>query len=414
MMHRIKDYGYILGEKLGPQYEKFQSMPPAKKKIVIFTVIAVAGLLLFFGAKNLFFKTTEKKVAASDLMQVRVIKAKVQDFTDNYTVMGTIKGAVENELRFEIDGILASFNFKEGADISKGQKICSLDPKDSMTKADYARSRYSSEKSAYHSAAQRLKVYEELFKMKAIAESKIEEARYETQSAEARMKAASSELELSRSNLSKTNLLAPSDGLLAEILIKPGDYVTPQDVVAKFISGGQTNFEVDVPEKDVSKLKIGMNVKINCDSYPGKDFFGKIIEIAPTVKERTRTTTVKIDVPNTEGYLRSGMFGRGSIYLMELKNVILVNSDSIVSLGDKTFLIPLLKPDPKSNGEGLIEMRHVKLGVKTSTGQTIVEDGLLKDDLIVIETQGQLTDGLKVKFIESIVESKPSDIGSLQ
>jgi membrane fusion protein (multidrug efflux system) len=151
-----------------------------------------------------------------------------------------------------------------------------------------------------------------------------------------------------------------------------------------------------------------MNVKINCDSYPGKDFFGKISEIAPTVKERTRTTTIKIDVPNDEGHLRSGMFGRGSIFLMELKNVILVNADSIVSLGDKTFLIPILKPDPKSNGEGLIEMRHVKPGAKTSTGQVIIEDGLLKDELIVTETQGQLTDGLKVKFIETVIEDKPS------
>jgi hypothetical protein len=102
------------------------------------------------------------------------------------------------------------------------------------------------------------------------------------------------------------------------------------------------------------------------------------------------------------------MFGRGTIFLMELKNVILVNSDSIVSLGDKTFLVPVVKADPKAQGEGIIEMRHVKTGVKTSTGLTVIDDGLLKDDLVVAETQGQLSDGLKVKFSIITPDSKPA------
>jgi membrane fusion protein (multidrug efflux system) len=314
---------------------------------------------------------------------------------------------VENELRFEIDGALASYNFKEGSRISKGQIICSLDPKDAFTKADFARSKHSSEQSVYFSASQRMKVYDELYRMKAISESKMQEARFETQSAEARMKAALSELELAQSNLAKTNLVAPSDGLLAEIVIKPGDYVTPQDVIAKYISGGETNFEVDVPEKDVNRLKTGLKVKINCDSYPDKDFIGTIKEIAPTVKERTRTTTVKIGVPNEGGMLRSGMFGRGTIYMMELENVILVPNGSIVTLGESTYLVPLVKPDPRSPEEGTIEMRHVTAGTKL-TQSTIIQDGLFPDELVVVETQGQLADGTRVKFMEA-VEDKPEN-----
>lgn len=405
---KLGDTGYILKEKFGPLYDKFENFSAGTRKAVTIMGVILALLVLFLAVKGVFFGKKADKASGNELTQVRVLKTKIQNFTDNYTVMGTIKGAVENELRFEIDGVLASFNYKEGAKIEKGSIICSLNPKDSITKLDYARSKYSSEKSTYYSAVQRLKVYEELYKMKAIAESKIEEARYETQSAESRMKAANSELELAQSNLSKANLLAPSAGLLAEILIKPGEYITPQDVVAKFISGGQTNFEVDVPEKDVVKLKIGQKVKINCDSYPGKDFFGTVAEIAPTVKERTRTTTVKIIVPNEDGQLRSGMFGRGSIFLVELQNVILVPTDSVVTLGESTYLIPVVKPDARLIGEGTVEMRHVKTGAKTSTQQTIVEEGLSKDEFIVAETQGQLTDGLRVKFAEIVTDAKPA------
>jgi membrane fusion protein (multidrug efflux system) len=177
-------------------------------------------------------------------------------------------------------------------------------------------------------------------------------------------------------------------------------------VVAKYISGGDTNFEVDVPEKDVNKIKVSMKVKVNCDSYPDKDFWGTVREIAPTVKERTRTTTIKIAVPNDQGLLRSGMFGRGSIYLTELENVILVPSDSVITLGETTSLVPLVKPDPRVPGEGTVEMRHVTTGPKFSQ-YTVISDGLFPDEMVITETQGQLSDGIRIKFTE--VQSSRDD-----
>lgn len=361
--------------------------------------IVIICLVLGVGVKKMFFGGKKPKKTDGEFVQVKVQKLKKENYTDNFTVMGTIKGAIENELRFEIDGVIASYNFREGARIGKGRIICSLDPKDALTKADYARSKYKSEQSLYYSASQRLKVYEDLYRMKAISESKLQEARYETQSAEARMKATLSELELAQLNLAKTNLFAPADGMLTEVLIKPGDYITPQDVVAKYMSGGDTNFEVDVPEKDVGKLKLGMKVKVNCDSFPDKDFWGTIREIAPTVFVQTRTTKVKIAVPNDNNLLRSGMFGRGSIFLTELQNVILVPSDSVITLGESTTLVPLVKPDSRVPGEGIIEMRHITIGPKL-TQFTVVSDGLFPDELVVTETQGQLSDGVHVKFVE--------------
>ena len=54
---------------------------------------------------------------------VRVERAAKKNYTDSYTVMGTIRGATENELRFEIEGTLLRYNFAEGAKISKGAII---------------------------------------------------------------------------------------------------------------------------------------------------------------------------------------------------------------------------------------------------------------------------------------------------
>lgn len=372
---------------------------PQKFKKKLYT-IGILLLVIILGISSYFIlvKKVKQENHEQGIIQVKVMRVKKEDFTEKYTVMGSIKGAIENDLRFQIEGHLKKYNFKEGDKITSGQIICSLDTKDTMTKVDYAQSRYKSERSAYLSAKEKYKVYEDMFKMKALAESKLLESKFELESAELRAKSAQSELDLAQLNLQKTNLVAPSDGILAEIIIKPGEYVTSQDVVCKFISDQGTNFEVDIPEKDVLKMSVGQKVTINSDSYPDKDFEGTIVEIAPVVKERTRTATVKINVENNDGLLRSGMFARGIIFIRELHNVVLVPTDSIISLNDTTFLVPVVVPDANPT-EGTIQMRPCTVGDKVGE-KTIVLSGLNLGELLVVETQGQLSDGVKVKFQE--------------
>jgi membrane fusion protein (multidrug efflux system) len=385
LMHKIANY-------------RAQS-PQRFKKI---TYIAAIAMFLIFAGIVVYLVFFNKKAAEEerkDIIQVKVIKVVKQNYIDKYTVMGSIKGAIENDMRFEIEGHLAMYNYKEGDKIPKGKNICSLDPKDALTKADYAQSKYKSENSAYMSAKERYKVYEDLFNMKALSESKLYEAKFEIQSTESRVKAALSELELAQSNLKKTNLAAPSDGILAQIIIKPGEYITPQDVVFKFISNQGTNFEVDIPEKDIQKISIGQKVKILSDSYADREFEGVLSQIAPVVNMRTRTFTVKIDVENSKGELRSGMFGRGTIYLKELSNVVLVPSDSVISLNNTTFLVPVVMPDSRKPGEGTIQMRPCVVGDKVAD-KTVILDGLNIGEFVVSETQGQLSDGAQVKFLE--------------
>jgi HlyD family secretion protein len=398
-LEKLKYYLYLIIDKISLYIEREKNKSPQKFKkkiciIIISLIIIIAGLFTYF----FLGKKVKQKLPEQAMIQVKVTSIKKQDFTEKYTVMGSIKGAVENDLRFQIEGHLKGYNFKEGDKITNEQIVCSLDTKDALTKVDYAQSRYRSEQSAYLSAKEKYKVYEEMFKMKALAESKLLEAKFEIESAELRAKSAKSELDLAQLNLRKTNLSAPSDGILAEIIIKPGEYVTSQDVVCKFISDQGTNFEVDIPEEDVLKMSVGQKATINSDSYPDKEFEGTLVEIAPVVKERTRTETVKIKVENNEGLLHSGMFARGTIFVKEYHNVVLVPTDSIISLNDTTFLVPVVVPEANPT-EGTIQMRPCTVGDKVGE-KTIVLSGLNLGELLVIETQGQLSDGVKVKFQE--------------
>ncbi|MCX7941042.1 MAG: efflux RND transporter periplasmic adaptor subunit, partial [Endomicrobia bacterium] len=302
----------------------------SNKKLAVISVVSilVVIILVSFIIRRLVFK--KAKDEKSQIVKVKVEKIKKENKSISYPVMGTIKGTVETELRFEIEGVIQKYNYKEGDRIPKDATIAYLDIKDAMAKLQYAKNKYESEKAAYFSAQQRLKVYEDLFKLKAISESKIIEVRYEVESIKQRMATAMAELDLAQSNLQKTNLKAPYAGVLAEIYIHAGEFVTPNDVVAKFISIQDVYCEVEVPEKDVLQLKTGLNATLTCDAYPNTKFDGVVSEIAPIVKEKTRTVVVKIRIPNPQGLLRSGMFARGEIKIQEIQDAIAVLKDSVI------------------------------------------------------------------------------------
>ncbi len=365
------------------------------KKLIILVSITVLILLIFiFVFRRVVIKPRVKE--EEKVVKVKVEKIEKENFSQKYPVMGTIKGTIENELRFEIEGVLLKYNYKEGAKIKKDSIIAYIDSKDAMTKVSYTKSKFESEKAAYFSAKKRLNVYKELYELKAISETKLLEAEYEVEAIKQRMQSSLAELELAQSNLLKTNLIAPSNGILAQIIVQPGEFITPQDIVAKFVAIGDVNFEVEVPEKDIQQLKLGMKTKVYCDALPDKVFEGKISEISPIVKEKTRTVVLKIGLPNPDGVLRSGMFARGEIYITELENVVMVLSDSIIRLSQETTLLPILKHTEKNRG--VIELRQIKIGSELEK-YTVVLDGVYEGELYVVETTGELSDGLLVEYI---------------
>jgi len=60
-------------------------------------------------------------------------------------------------------------------------------------------------------------------------------------------------------------------------------------------------------ERDALRLKLGLPVRITFAALPGRTFSGKVRLIAKQVNPQSRTTPVRVDVPNERGPLRPGM-----------------------------------------------------------------------------------------------------------
>jgi membrane fusion protein (multidrug efflux system) len=87
-------------------------------------------------------------------------------------------------------------------------------------------------------------------------------------------------LEVAQVNLGYTRILAPADGTVGERQVRPGQLVSPGTQVIPFVENIRwvaANFR----ETQLTNIKIGDPAEIRIDTYPGKAFKGRVLEIAP-------------------------------------------------------------------------------------------------------------------------------------
>jgi len=171
---------------------------------------------------------------------------------------------------------------------------------------------------AYHSRA---KAMQELLKLV------IEGPRQENiAAARATLQAHQAELVIAQRNLADASLAAPSNGVIQNRMLEPGDMASPQKPVYSLALTDPVWVRAYVEAPDLGKINPGMLANINTDSYPDKFYRGWVGYISPTAEftpKSVETTGVRTDLvyqvriyacnPNNE--LRLGMPATVSIAL---------------------------------------------------------------------------------------------------
>lgn len=136
--------------------------------------------------------------------------------------------------------------------------------------------------------------------------------------AKADLQADEAELTLAQQNLADSKLYAPTDGIIEDRILEPGDMASPQKPVFTLALNDPVWVRAYVPETALGKLHLGMKASVTTDSFPGKQYDGWIGFISPTAEFTPKTveTTeirsklvyqVRAFVRNPQDELRLGM-----------------------------------------------------------------------------------------------------------
>ena len=108
-------------------------------------------------------------------------------------------------------------------------------------------------------------------------------------------------------------LKAPLGGIVADKKIKEGDYVKTGEPLFRIVDLDVLWANLGAYESDLGWLRFGQEVTFSVQSFPGESFEGTIAFIEPEVDRTTRTTPVRVNVSNSDGRLKPGMFVRAVV-----------------------------------------------------------------------------------------------------
>ncbi len=169
---------------------------------------------------------------------------------------------------------------------------------------------------------------------------------------------------------------APRDGVVLERNAVEGMRAQPGDVLFRVADTSVVWAMIDVAERDLGALNVGLPVIVRARSHPGREFAGKIGVIYPQVNRETRTARVRVELANPDAALLPDMYVDAEIETGSQQPVLSVPDSAILDSGSRQAVFV-------EKGQGRFEPRDVKLGHRGG-GYVEVRDGLSEGEPVVV------------------------------
>ena len=368
-----------------------------KNKKIIGAIIVVIFLFSFM------FAGEEKPI------KVLSVKPEIRNVekTVSNTRAGTIDACRRSKMSPAAAGQISVLHVKEGDSVKEGDILLELWNKE--TKARVTASERSSDQACIVSAkAERdASRANELYSKGLTSEEAKETAVANAESTMAACNAAVAQVEVTRASLERTMLIAPFDGIVAEIEGKLGEYVTPSPVgvatkpTLDLIDNTCLYIKAPIDEIDAPDVRSGMKAKITMDAFGEEEFLATVTRVAPYVldlERQARTVEIEATFDNPQNYLLPGYSADVTVIIDTSQQTLGLPTQAIMR-GDNVYVI----------GENnKIAKRQLETGL-SNWEFTEVLSGLGLDDRIVLSVDRAGVKGGVTVEVEKSDEEKESE-----
>ncbi|MES2812157.1 MAG: efflux RND transporter periplasmic adaptor subunit [Bacteroidota bacterium] len=317
----------------------------------------------------------------TDEALVEVITVKDTTFSHYLEIQGNIDTNQNVLVQPEMPGALISLNVKAGQVVTKGQVLGKVDDGGMSQQLASIQTQYELAKTTFD-------------RQKRLWDQKIgSEIQY--LQAQTQMVSLSKSVNQMKAQIAKTIIRAPFGGVVDEVFVERGQVVSanPQGLM-RIVNLSQMYVSTAVPESYVGKVKVGTSVQTSITSI-GKEYQGKIRQVAKTINPANRSFGIEVSVPNPEGLLRPNQVAKLKIvdYTKAAAIVVPTNIIQQDASGNKfVFVI-----NDAKNNTGVAKKTMIKVG-QNANSVTEITSGLNTGDIIVTEGANTVSEGMKVTF----------------
>lgn len=326
------------------------------------------------GGEEAQAKTPDEQKAV-DAVPVEVAKATHRAIAASYTGTAALEARAESQVVAKTSGVALAVLVEEGQVVRAGQALVRLDPDRARLSVAQGEAQMRKLENSYHRA-------QKLVEQQLVSAADVDQLRFDLENARAQYRMATLEL-------SYTTVVAPISGVVASRDIKPGNFVQINSPIIRIVDASRLEATLNVPEREIAKLKPGQAVGMIADALPGRQFTGTVDRVAPVVDTGTGTFRV-VTTFSGESELQPGMFGRLSINYDQRADALVVPRNALLEDGGQPAVFVIR--------DGKAQRATLKLGYDDA-GWIEVREGLKAGDEVVIAGKAALREGSAVQVI---------------
>jgi cobalt-zinc-cadmium efflux system membrane fusion protein len=264
-------------------------------------------------------------------------------------------------------GVVHSIRADLGSRVSRGSPLADIESAavgESRSRLQTARARAEVAEAAYRRE-------QELLDKGISAARDVQTAHQEWEAARAELAAASTALAMVGTGGGEAGtytLQAPIAGVVTRRMATIGTLVNIEEPLFEIVDTSSLWAEIDVPEREASRVKVGQRVLLRLDGNGEREFSGTLSYIAPVVDPHTRTVKARAAVANPGGALRANVYARARIVTDESAAVLVPRAALQQAKGVNLVFVRLAEDE--------YETRRVR--VASADGDLVAVSGSLK------------------------------------
>lgn len=318
---------------------------------------------------------------SSVIPMVTTSVVKIEDFVHKVRVPGTVETDENALINSEASGVIKQIHVKEGARVTKGQVLITIDSEILAATMDELET--SLELANYMFEKQTA------LREKGVGiEIEYEQARSQKLSLEQKMKTL-------RSQQGKSIVRAPFSGIVDDIMVNQGEMAAPQIPLLRIVNNDNVTITSSLSESMLSKVFVGTKVELSIPSMNDTVIYSVISNKGNYIDATNRTFRIQVAVKNNK-LLLPNQFAELNVTDFTQKAAKVINSESVLQDTKNNNYVYRLKPAKES---GLYEVEKVFVKVIMKFEDTVCIEGELNDgDILVVKGAKGITVSDKVKI----------------
>jgi Cu(I)/Ag(I) efflux system membrane fusion protein len=189
------------------------------------------------------------------------------------------------------------------------------------------------------------------------------------------------------------DLYSPLSGTVVEKQGVEGMYIQTGFTIYTIADLTQVWLMLDAYEADMPWLRYGQPVTFTVDAQPGVVFTGMVAFIAPVLNPMTRTVSVRVNVPNTDGRLKPGFLANALV-----RSTVATDRQAMAADLRGMWVCPM-HPEVLTRAAGTCPVCGMDLVPTESLGYAAVSDVATHPPLIIPATAPLLTGTRAVVYV---------------